>query len=772
MSKFLSAFALAVISVAAALWGLGLSYQAHIVPGEVYPDWQGIHSDGWVQDGASWRIHDLAPYGNRLQLKFDSWRPGGIAPAHMKVELCGEQVADFVVTESMVVTLALRGKCHPQSVEFKVVNPFVPSAHDKRRLGAKLIEASIESKLRVPVVAPSLLLTAFVMFFVMAALVFYARAPLLYRLLAYVFVAGGFLLTWNASGLSLEKVYAVWLFVTSCALGIFIASHIDLDRIKRMQMNVSEKGLGWSIAVFLVVFVAALLRLYGIDFGLPANFHPDEVPKINAIERMIAYGDLNPRYFLHPSLLLYSTYFVSFFVDWWGVYDTWRENAFLAGRLVSVISGTLSVWLVFLIGRRLFSNASGLMAALLLAVFPLHVTCSRYLKEDALLLFMVLLCISALLKAVYEDRIRFLILAGVVAGFACGVKYTGLLTFGIIGLAPWLKSRSIIPDPKFLGWGIVAGCLIPLGFLLTTPYALLDNAKFVRDFMSEHNHATRGHTTPVTPWSKYWTYHLYFSVIPGASYIVTVLSMIGVGFLLWRRRIEDLFVLAMIILFYVPAEAINSKPAPQPERYILPVLPFVALSAAEFLRLVFYWRYRILAIVVAILAVAMPLNRTVQLASEIPSDTRERMEDWMIKNLPHGSKVYLDWKRYAPSFWQNEFEITYIPRAEIIRLLEINSLKQADQDYLVLSTLFYDRYFSQIASPPAVRQLFRQLFTYVPIITEIAPKHGTYGFHNPTLTLFSLKEEDFDRLQEELRLKGEGKLQQTSNERISYFHRR
>jgi hypothetical protein len=104
--------------------------------------------------------------------------------------------------------------------------------------------------------------------------------------------------------------------------------------------------------------------------------------------------------------------------------------------------------------------------------------------------------------------------------------------------------------------------------------------------------------------------------------------------------------------------------------------------------------------------------------------------------------------------------------------LEINSLKQADQDYLVLSTLFYDRYFSQIASPPAVRQLFRQLFTYVPIITEIAPKHGTYGFHNPTLTLFSLKEEDFDRLQEELRLKGEGKLQQTSNERISYFHRR
>lgn len=771
MNRCLGVLILAVVSFFAALWGLGLSYPSQIVPGEVYPDWQGIHSDGWIQNGAKWRIADLAPYGNRLELSLDSWRPAGVSPGHLQMGICGEQVADFVVTKSMVVTLALRGKCKPQLVEFKVVNPFVASASDTRRLGVRLLKAEIKSKLQVPLVSSVMVFKAFLLFFLTALLFYYSRTGWPYRFLAFVFVLIGFVLVWQAGILSLNKAFAVWLCVSSFAFGVFIASRLASDRLRLMLMNVGTSELGWSIALLLVFLLGAGLRFYGIEFGFPANFHPDEVPKVNAIERMIAHGDLNPRYFLHPSLLLYSTYFVSFFVDWWGVYDTWRENAFLAGRLVSAISGSLSIWILFLIGRRLFSNGTAFIAALLLAVFPLHVTCSRYLKEDALLLLMILLCVWALLKAVYENRIVFLLLAGIFAGFTCGVKYTGLLTFGIIGLAPWLKSRSIIPDPRFLGWGIVAGLLIPVGFLLTTPYALLDYSKFVKDFLSEHNHATRGHTTPVTPWSHYWTYHLYFSVIPGASYLATVVGMIGIGFLAWRRRVEDLFVLVMIALFYLPAEAINSKPAPQPERYILPVLPFLALSAGEFVRLIFYWRFRLLAIALAVCLAVVPAVRTVQLASEINDDTRERMERWMVENLPSGSKVYLDWKRYAPSFWQNEFEVTYVPRAKIIELLQLNALKGADQDYLVLSTLFYDRYFSQIASPPAVRQLFRQLFNNVPIIKEIAPKYGTYGFHNPTLTLFSLKQEDFERLQEELRLKSEGKLEQTSNEKISYFHR-
>lgn len=772
MKKLLLIILLLASSAVASFWGLGYSYRSQIIPGQDFPDWHGIYGDGWVQDGAWWRIHDLAQRGNRLKLKFDHWRTAGIKPAQIRITLCGERVAEFVVSQRLTVPISLKGSCQPKMLQFEVVNPFVPHQGDRRRLGARLVEAEISSRLAVPIVAPALLLTAFGMFAVFGLIILVTKAGRFYHSLAFLGIVAGSVLTGQASGLELTKVFSVWLFFSCCALGALLASHIDFKRLARSsKAMLPERHHGWPVILllFLVIIGGAALRLYGLRFGLPDNFHPDEVPKVNAIERMITYGDFNPRYFLHPSLLLYSTYFVSIFVDWFGVYGTWRENAFLAGRIVSLIAGTASIGLVYLIGRRLYSAGVGLMAAAFLAVFPLHVTCSRYLKEDALLLLMVLLCVWALLKAVYEDRVVFLLLAGVFAGFACGVKYTGLLTFGIIGLAPWLKSRTLVPDPRFMLWGIVAACLVPLAFLLTTPYALLDSAAFLRDFESERKHAARGHTTPVTPWSKYWTYHLYYSIMPGIGLFVTVLSMIAIGLFIWRRKVEDLLVIALVVLFYLPAEGINSKPAPQPERYIFCILPFLALAAGELLRTLYSWRLPLLAALLFFTALVMPLTRTVQLASEIKDDTRKQMGRWIEENLPHGSRIYLDWKRYAPSVSEEQFELTFIPRAKIIKKLELNDLRNSGRDYLVLSSLFYDRYFSHRASPPAIRQLFRQIFSVFPILKEIAPKHGTYGFHNPTLTLFSLREEDRAVLEEELRLKQQGQLEQTSNERISSF---
>ena len=197
--------------------------------------------------------------------------------------------------------------------------------------------------------------------------------------------------------------------------------------------------------------MAGALRFYGVDFGLPSSYHPDETPKINAIMRMIDNGDLNPRYFLHPSLLLYSTYALNSIIQFFGLFPgEFRDTAILAGRMVSAGAGTLSVFLVYAIAKRIYSPIVGIFSAALLASFPLHVTCSRYLKEDALLLFFILACLLAVLKAIQEDRKWLVVVAGLLAGCASATKYSGLLAVGIVGMAPWLRSRSFIPDTKYL----------------------------------------------------------------------------------------------------------------------------------------------------------------------------------------------------------------------------------------------------------------------------------------------------------------------------------
>ena len=83
---------------------------------------------------------------------------------------------------------------------------------------------------------------------------------------------------------------------------------------------------------------------------------------------------------------------------------------------------------------------------------------------------------------------------------------------------------------------------------------------------------------------------------------------------------------------------------------------------------------------------------------------------------------------------------------------------------MVLSSLFYDRYFSQPEADPVLRQRIREVFERVPIVKQFSPRFGTYGFHNPTLTLFSLKTADFEQLEEELKRKRTGELAATSND--------
>ncbi len=769
----------------AVVFGLGWSEEQKITPADSKGLFEQIGVDGWIENGSQIRLNDLAPFANRLDLTFDAWRPAGLEPAQIAARVCGELTTTFTVTrEAPVHRVALRGSCEPRVVEFEVLNPFVASARDRRQVGARMLSMEVGSRLFAPIRSARILIPAFSMLLLLTFVYFwwFKRAPALARLAhvpLWLIPLCGWMLLQHADDASMQKLVGLWMLFACLGAGMLLGSFIPAATPGQDSSapRSSNSGMLWGTGITAVVLLGAGLRFWGLSFGLPSNYHPDEVPKINAIMRMVESGTLDPQYFLHPSFLLYTSYFVNSVIHWFGIpVDAWlgipgdfRSTQFFAGRIVSALAGTLSVFLVYRIGARLFAREVGLTGAFLLAVFPLHVTCSRYMKEDALLTCMLLLTVSVLLRAVQEDKRGWLWFAGILAGMTAASKYSGLLAVGIVATAPWLRSRSFRPDWSYVAPTVGAVALSPLGFLLCTPYAVLNSAVFLKDFQSERNHMLRGHTIPIDSWSQFWMYHFWRSVIPGTSTIATVAGLIGMGILLWRRRIEDLFIVGLVLMFYLPAEWVKAKPEPQPERYIFPCLPFLALAAGEFLRMARQSPIRTLVPLLIPLVIAVPLVRTVQLASEVPDDTRDQMAQWMIQNLPPGSKVYLDWKPYAPRFWNGEFEITHIPRAKILEKLEIDDLKSSGQDYLVLSSLFYDRYFSQPLAAKVFQERLRTVFDRVPIVTQIEAPHGTYGFNNPRLTLFSLKEADFASLEHEWALKQRGELPATSNELKAQF---
>ena len=192
--------------------------------------------------------------------------------------------------------------------------------------------------------------------------------------------------------------------------------------------------------LFAVLALALVLRLDGIGWGLPYSFvNVDEstvVPKAFAAAR----GHLNPQFFYYPSLYFYllgGLYLVASPVLWllrhgnplaMGSYVVDPGPYFLLGRLLSAAFGTVSVYLVYRLGRAAYGRPAGLLAALFLAVMPLHVAYSHMAVTDVTATALSLLALLLLIPAAHGRGRRWLLAGAVAAGLATSVKYNlGLL---------------------------------------------------------------------------------------------------------------------------------------------------------------------------------------------------------------------------------------------------------------------------------------------------------------------------------------------------------
>ena len=117
--------------------------------------------------------------------------------------------------------------------------------------------------------------------------------------------------------------------------------------------------------LYLIIFVSLFLRLINLNQSLWL----DEAINLNNV-RALGFGDLVLKYSLsdfHPPLyhviLKANTLLIG--------------SSELAARLPSVILGVLSVYITYLIGKKLYDKKTALIGAVLLATAPLHIYYSQ-----------------------------------------------------------------------------------------------------------------------------------------------------------------------------------------------------------------------------------------------------------------------------------------------------------------------------------------------------------------------------------------------------------
>ena len=426
-------------------------------------------------------------------------------------------------------------------------------------------------------------------------------------------------------------------------------------------MTVSRLMLrSWALCIFAILVLAAALRLYNVDFGLPALLDPDELVFELASYRQIANGTLNPGWFGHPATTtIYGLSLVNVLVYLWGRQTGTFESVpdfaqhifmdpgilILPGRVMVVALAVWTVWLVYRLALKLFDRNTALLAAGLVAISPVMITWSQVIRSDVTATVFMLCAMLRSLDYLREPKVRSLLLAAIFAGAAMVTKWPFALTFVSL-LAAIGMSDGVARGNWWLAFrrAAIAGLVMLASVIVISPFLVLDFQTVAENLQGEaqKDHlGSNGFGTIGNAW-----FYLSGPLLSALGPLGLAAGLIGAAMRGPARewRIVVGTVLACFVVLLSSQNMIW-------ERWAVPLVPMLAISAAGALA----WGGRRLgeqvrnqALRFAILAV-LALALVAPLATGITERYRQRTGDpraaaatWAQANLPPGSSVLIE----------------------------------------------------------------------------------------------------------------------------------
>ena len=411
-------------------------------------------------------------------------------------------------------------------------------------------------------------------------------------------------------------------------------------------------GRGSWHALLAIAAVGLLLRIWGLEFGLPnTNCRPDE--GVLARKALAAAGgEFNPHFFNYPTLhvyLLAGVFGVYYCLGWLlGSFSTTREflvqyftdpsSIYVIGRAVTVAMGTATILLVHQVGRRLAGIRAGLASAAFVSVAFLHVRDSHYMTVDVPATFFILVSFLLICRHIEKGGMRDLLGSAAFAGFAVSTKYNLAIMAPVLLLAVILAGRntdSATSSPRWVWRPATFASVLALAAAATTPFAVLDFPSFWRDIMFERNHFGGGHGIDL---GSGWLYHATTTLPAALGWPLLVLALGGCVVLLRSRSLPGFTLVAAVLLYYSVAGGGKTVFF----RYMIPILPLLCISAGASLE----WLVRAVGLRAAWVAMATfavaspPLYASIRFDMLLQEkDTRLLASEWIESHVPSGSRI-------------------------------------------------------------------------------------------------------------------------------------
>lgn len=396
----------------------------------------------------------------------------------------------------------------------------------------------------------------------------------------------------------------------------------------------------FRVILILIFITGLLLRIYQAGYALPAVSH-EEYVTLGRAWMMWKTKSLNPGWFSWPSLLTYLHLTLLTVMHLFGPVE-WSAYVYVS-RFLQILIGAATVILVYLIGRKAYSHGTGLAAASIVSLLPVHVLYSQIARPEVLIPFFYLIVLLLSLQPSAASRVRYFILSGVLAGLATATKYNGILTLltpvGLYTMNLLKKQARFGFSPLPILFTVTAGV-----FILFNPYSILDHRTFLLGLLFQ------GHRVEIHSVTHFMLTARIFTLALGIP--LFILSIIGVIAAAYRRqKIDTIMLIGLaspltLVLIWDPSSRLLLTP--------MVILAIFAARAFElgFLRLRRAVSRLVLYPISGIMVFLILATPIFQLASFFPQRTRpsvsEKVYSILARCVPPGSRVYWGMDASAP----------------------------------------------------------------------------------------------------------------------------
>jgi hypothetical protein len=383
----------------------------------------------------------------------------------------------------------------------------------------------------------------------------------------------------------------------------------------------------------------------------------------------------------------------------------------LVGRLLSATVDMGTILIAFLIGRRLYGETAGVLAATFVALTAFLIQQAHFFTVDSTMCFLVTLAVYFAVRAGQTGAWSSFALGGLAVGLAAACKVSGVYASLLVALAGvvWLGSL----EPARRPWGVwnalarlaLAGVLCLIAFRVAQPYAFegpgFFGVKPSPEWLDRLGQIRNEQTGNVNSYpDQQWTNRapLLFpwvnSVFWGSGVPLGLTAWAGwavMGLDLWRgrcvRRHLVLWGWTTLMFLYLGVQWVKSM------RYFIYLYPLLAVMAAYLLARLLraparLWRaagYALTAVAVVGAAVWGYAVFSIYLREH----TRIAAGQWIYDHVPDGSVLaqeHWDWgphipggKSYPIIEMQNYHDDTQDKRQQMYGWLD-------EADYLVISS--------------------------------------------------------------------------------------